>query len=117
MVGKKDFVGKRALQRPDLQRSDRRQLVGFFPEDRSALVPESAVLVVDPLESRPMAAQGHVTTSHRSPVLERTFGLAMVKRGRDRVGERLHALWNGAAIPVTVVDPVMFDPEGGRRDG
>ncbi|MDX2060536.1 MAG: 2Fe-2S iron-sulfur cluster-binding protein [Gemmatimonadales bacterium] len=117
MLGKKDFVGKRALQRADLVREDRRQLVGILPVDPNELVPDSAILVADPMEAKPMTALGHVTASHRSPVLERTFGLAMVRSGRSRFGQRLYAVWNGRAVAVTVCAPVMYDPEGARRDG
>lgn len=34
---------------------------------------------------------GHVTSSYRSAALGRTFALALIKGGRDRIGERLYA--------------------------
>ena len=34
---------------------------------------------------------GHVTSSYRSAALGRTFALALVKGGRDRIGERVRA--------------------------
>ena len=39
---KGDFVGKRSLARPDMQRMDRKQLVGLLPTDPSLVLPEGA---------------------------------------------------------------------------
>jgi sarcosine oxidase subunit alpha len=58
-----------------------------------------------------------VSTSHWSEALGRSFGLAMVKGGRARHGERLIAPLEDRAVPVMLVDPVFYDPNGGRRDG
>ncbi|MGH1555229.1 hypothetical protein ACRAWF_35320 [Streptomyces sp. L7] len=41
----------------------------------------------------------------------------MIKGGRDRIGERLYAPVGDRLIPVTVASPVLYDPEGARRDG
>jgi sarcosine oxidase subunit alpha len=46
-----------------------------------------------------------------------TFGLALVRSGRDRIGERLFAWQDGEVVPVTVTGPVLYDQEGARRDG
>ena len=60
---------------------------------------------------------GHVTSSYRSAALGRTFALALVRSGRERIGETLYA-WSAAdVVPVTVTDPVLYDKEGARRDG
>ena len=34
---------------------------------------------------------GHVTSSYRSAALGRTFALALVRAGRERIGETLYA--------------------------
>ena len=60
---------------------------------------------------------GHVTSSYRSAALGRTFALALVRSGRERVGETLYGWSDGHAIPATVTQPVFYDPEGLRRDG
>jgi sarcosine oxidase subunit alpha len=60
---------------------------------------------------------GHVTSAYRSAALGRTFALALVKGGRDRIGDRLYAPVGDALVPVTVADAVLYDPEGTRRDG
>ena len=64
-----------------------------------------------------MTMLGHVTTSHRSEALGRTFGLALVRGGRDRKGQILYAPLGNRVVAVTVVDPVFYDPSGARRDG
>jgi sarcosine oxidase subunit alpha len=112
----KDFVGKRSFLRPALQAPDRPQLVGFLPDDPAFVIPEGANLVAA-VGPPPMPIQGHVTTSQWSEVLGRSFGLAMVKRGRSRHGEKLVAPLADRVVGVTLVDPVHYDPKGTRRDG
>jgi sarcosine oxidase subunit alpha len=112
----KDFIGKRSFSRPALQAADRPQLVGFLPDEPSVVLPEGAGLV-SRVEAPPMAIQGHVSTSNWSETLGRSFGLAMVKGGRARHGEKLYAPLEDRVVPVTLVDPVHYDAQGARRDG
>ncbi|MFI9103122.1 sarcosine oxidase subunit delta [Streptomyces fildesensis] len=115
---KPDFVGKRSYSRADTLRPDRKHLVGLLPEDPGAFLPEGTHLVADSvLPAPPVPMLGHVTSSYRSAALGRTFALALVKGGRDRIGERLYAPVGDRLIPVTVASPVLYDPEGARRDG
>lgn len=139
---KKEFVGKRSLRRPDTARPDRKHLVGLLPVDPTQLLPEGAALVAEdaapaelaagqvhrpsPLRGLQMPARllvdpvpmlGHVTSSYRSAVLERTFALALIKGGRDRIGETVLAPLGDRTIAATVTAPVFYDPEGARRDG
>ncbi len=112
----KDFIGKRSFARPALKAADRLQLVGFLPDEPTVVLPEGAGLVSQ-VSSPPMEIQGHVTTSHWSEALGRSFGLAMVKGGRERHGETLYAPLEDGVVPVTLVDPVHYDKKGARRDG
>ncbi|MEE1757643.1 MULTISPECIES: sarcosine oxidase subunit alpha family protein [unclassified Streptomyces] len=115
---KSDFIGKRSHTRPDTVRPDRKHLVGLLPEDPGTFLPEGTHLVADSvLPAPPVPMLGHVTSSYRSAALGRTFALALVKGGRDRVGERLYAPVGDRLVPVTVASPVLYDPEGARRDG
>ncbi|MEV4373054.1 2Fe-2S iron-sulfur cluster-binding protein [Nonomuraea sp. NPDC049637] len=109
---KPDFVGKRSHARPDTAREGRKRLVGLLAEDPAAPIEEGAQLV----RGGPGAPMlGHVTSGYVSAALGRTFGLAMV---RDVVpGDRLTAVSGAAATGVTVVDPVLYDPDNARRDG
>ncbi|MGW8768050.1 sarcosine oxidase subunit delta family protein [Streptomyces sp. NPDC055815] len=115
---KPDFIGKRSYARADTLRPDRKHLVGLLPEDPAALLPEGTHLVADSeLPAPPVPMLGHVTSSYRSAALGRTFALALIKGGRDRIGERLYAPVGDRLLPVTVASPVLYDPEGARRDG
>ncbi|WP_406119744.1 sarcosine oxidase subunit alpha family protein [Streptomyces sp. NBC_00989] len=115
---KPDFIGKRSYARADAVRPDRKHLVGLLPEDPAAFLPEGTQLIADSvLPAPPVPMLGHVTSSYRSAALGRTFALALIKGGRDRIGERLYAPVGDRLIPVTVASPVLYDPEGARRDG
>jgi sarcosine oxidase subunit alpha len=107
---KHDFLGKRSFARPDTSRPDRKQLVALLPLDRDALLAEGAQLT-PAAGSREL--HGHVTSSYRSAALGRTFALALLRRGRERIGETVWA--NGE--PAEVVEPVLYDKDGARRDG
>ncbi|MFI8997429.1 sarcosine oxidase subunit alpha family protein [Streptomyces sp. NPDC053542] len=117
----KDFVGKRSFARADTMRADRKHLVGVLPTDRSTRLPEGTQLIdqgvpVTP-EAGPVPMLGHVTSAYYSPALGRPFGLAMVKAGRDRIGDTLLAVVGDDLVPVEVSGPVLYDPEGTKRDG
>jgi sarcosine oxidase subunit alpha len=115
---KGDFVGKRSLVRPDTTRPDRKQLVGLLPEDPMTLLPEGTQIVATagPIEP-PVPMLGHVTSSYASPILGRTFALAMIRGGRSETGSTWYAAMRSGEVPVSVVDPVFYDPKDARRDG
>ncbi|WP_158844007.1 2Fe-2S iron-sulfur cluster-binding protein [Saccharothrix deserti] len=114
----KDFVGKRSLRRPDAVRPDRKHLVGLLPVEPDVVLPEGSQLIAPgtPL-TPPVPMLGHVTSSYRSAVLERSFALALVKGGRDRIGETVLAPLGDRLVEATVTEPVFYDKEGARRDG
>ncbi|MBU6364719.1 MAG: (2Fe-2S)-binding protein [Gemmatimonadetes bacterium] len=114
---RKAFVGRRSLERDALRARGRAQLVGFRSNDPQLVVPEGAALTRAP-GAPPMPIDGHVSSSRYSPTLACALGLALVRDGRARLGEVLHApLLDGRVASVTLVDPVHYDPEGARRDG
>ncbi|MGI9436984.1 MAG: glycine cleavage T C-terminal barrel domain-containing protein, partial [Geminicoccaceae bacterium] len=114
---KGDFVGKRSLARADMQRDDRKQLVGLLPKDPAMLLEEGAQIIADPNQTVPMTMIGHVTSSYRSPALGRTFALAMVKEGRSKMGGTVYVPMIDQTCAVTVTDPVFIDKEGARLHG
>jgi sarcosine oxidase subunit alpha len=116
---KPDFVGKRSFARAENARLDRKQLVGLLPLDGRVLLPEGAQLIAtETVPAPPVPMLGHVTSSYRSAALGRTFALALVRSGRERIGETLYApLDDGTVAAVAVTDPVLYDKEGARRDG
>ena len=82
-----------------------------------AASPEGAQLVAPDadLDTTPVPMLGHVTSSYQSAALGRTFSLALVKSGRDRIGERVLAPLVDGTMEAEIVDLVVFDPE--NRDG
>ncbi|QMW23069.1 2Fe-2S iron-sulfur cluster-binding protein [Sandaracinobacteroides saxicola] len=108
---KPDFIGKRSLARPDMQRPDRKQLVGLLPD---AAVPEGAQLTAGAADR---AMLGHVTSAYHSPVMDRPFALALLSGGRARVGEEVFARFGGAPVRCTVTEAMFHDPEGVRMNG
>ncbi len=117
----KDFVGKRSHTRVDNLRPDRKHLVGLLPVDRTTRLPEGGQLI-EPgpslsERSTPVPMLGHVTSSYDSVALERPFALALIKGGRERIGEVLLAPVGDRLVEVEVTSPVLYDPEGTKRDG
>jgi sarcosine oxidase subunit alpha len=115
---KADFVGMRSFDRAENNRPDRKQLVGLLPVDPDVRLPEGAQVVAsDRLPEPPARMLGHVTSSYRSAALDRTFALAVVRSGHERVGETLYVPVGDDLVPVTVTESVLYDKEGARRDG
>ncbi len=114
-----DFIGRRSLERPELRRADRKQLVGLVPADGRTAIPRGAQLVADPDHALPNPMLGHVTSSCYSPTLAKPIALALLKGGRARHGERVFAMspLHAATVEVTVTAPAFIDPEGARAHG
>ena len=113
---KKDYLGRRSLERSDCRRADRRRLVGLATVDPDEVLPEGAQLVDEPFTFLPVPMVGYVTSSYRSANLGRSIALALVAGGRER--SRVHAaLEDGRFVPADVVGPVFLDPRGERQRG
>ena len=115
IVSKKkyDFVGKRALNRSDTIKKDRKQLVGLKTKDPKKVLEEGAPLVEN-ITSLPMKMVGHVTSSYYSPNLNRSFALALIKGGLQKKGEKLYAPMENENIEVEITNPVFIDPQNKR---
>ena len=113
---KKAFIGQRSHRRSDTARPDRKHLVGLLPVDGDQLLPEGAQLVLEGDGAIPSRMVGHVTSSYRSATLDRTFALAMLQSGRERIGGTVYAPLNGHILAATVTEPVFYDKENVRRD-
>jgi sarcosine oxidase subunit alpha len=117
----KDFIGKRSYERAGASSGDRKHLVSVLPTDGTIRLPEGTQLIAEgvshiPVDG-PVPMQGFVTSSYHSAALGRSFGLALIKNGRDRIGERLTAVVGTELVDVVVGETVLFDAEGKRRDG
>ncbi|WP_258803789.1 sarcosine oxidase subunit alpha family protein [Pseudarthrobacter sp. NS4] len=117
----KDFIGKRSYSRVDARREDRKHLVSVLPVDGTLRLPEGTQLVEKGRSTNPaygpVPMEGFVTSSYHSAALGRSFGLALIKNGRNRIGETLVAAAGDQLVDVVVAETVLFDPEGTRKDG
>lgn len=108
-----DFIGRTLLHRPGLGASDRLQLIGVRPVDRSQRL-RNGMQLLDP-EGR-AASLGYVTSSTPSVELDGWVGLALLAGGRRRAGQRLTATSpvHGEDTEIEVVSAHMLDPENRR---
>lgn len=108
-------LGRELLQRPAFHEPDRPRLVGLRAADGRTAFLAGAQLTATSGQPIPL---GHVTSAVFSPQLAQTVALGFVAR-RIPVGACLMARdpLRGSEVPVMVVPPVHFDPEGRRARG
>jgi sarcosine oxidase, subunit alpha len=113
---KKEFIGKRSLNRPAFVADDRKKLVGLFPADGKTRIPRGAQITAEPSPSLPAPMLGHVTSEHYSANLGKPLALALLKGGMENEGKTFYANspLSNQSVPVTVTNPVFIDPEGER---
>ena len=119
MSTKKDFIGRAMAERPALLDPDRPMLAGFKPVDRAERLRAGAHFV--PLGA-PAAAEydeGHMTSVAFSPTLGYWIGLGLLRRGPERVGERVRAFdpVRGGDVAVEICSPSFVDAAGERFRG
>ena len=114
---KADFFGKRSYARPDTARPDRKHLVGLLTENPSEVLPEGGQIVAELKDKPPMAMLGHVTSSYFSPNVGRSIAMALVKNGRNRMGDTIFVPLPDRVIRAKVTEPKFYDLEGKRIDG
>jgi len=114
---KVDFLGKRSLTRPDTARTDRKQLVGLLTEQPDSVLPEGAQLVNDPGAAIPVPMVGHVSSSYYSACCGHSIAMALVKDGRQRMGDTVYApLADGRVLKATITQPLFYDKEGAKSN-
>jgi sarcosine oxidase, subunit alpha len=116
---KKEFIGKRSFLLPYLKGNNRHQLVGILPENKDEVIPEGAYITVhnaQPDEHGKTPHIGFVTSSYYSPTLGRSFALALISDGLNRMGEEV-AIPLGTKVPhASICDAVFIDKDNIRRD-
>ncbi len=117
--GKKDFIGAVLSKRDGMNTDDALCLVGIRPVDAKDRVPAGGHLMAI---SGPVDAahdQGYVTSAAYSPTLNSAIGLAFVKGGGERMGERLRLVnpLEGIGTLVEIVSAHFVDPEGEKLRG
>lgn len=116
---KKDAIGSKLSERPEMNRDDDLRLVGFKPVEPGVDLTAGAhfLQVGDPED---MAHdQGWMTSVAYSPELGSSIGLGFLKRGKERYGEKLRAFSpvRDQDVLVEVCSPHHLDPEGVRQRG
>ena len=118
---KKDFLGRRSFDREDNRRQDRKQLVGLLPDNHAKVIPEGSQITSNRQERPPMGSRipmiGHVTSSYHSANLGRSFALALIKGGREKIGESVYVPLADGVVRAEITLPVFVDPEGAKIDG
>jgi sarcosine oxidase subunit alpha len=109
---KADFVGRRSLLTEDASRDDRREFVGLAVAPGENPLPTGAHGVVR--ENGRVRSIGYVTSSYFSPTLGKPIALALIERGRRRIGETILIQHLGAQRRATIAAPCAYDSEGLR---
>ncbi|MGD9742528.1 MAG: glycine cleavage T C-terminal barrel domain-containing protein, partial [Dongiaceae bacterium] len=65
----------------------------------------------------PMTMLGHVTSSYYSPNVGRSIAMAVVKNGRNRMGDTVYVPLVDRVIRAKVTEPRFLDLEGARLNG
>ena len=113
---KKDFIGKRSLNREAFIKEDRQKVVGVVPVDKKTSIPEGSHLVKDANASLPNPKLGHISASCWSVEYNNPFSLAILKDGKNMIGQKLFAMspLKNKSIPVEIVSSHYVDPKGER---
>ncbi len=113
---KKDFIGKRSLTRKAFIAEDRQRLVGVVPIDKKTSIPEGSHLVKDAKAKLPIKKLGHISASCWSVEYNNPFSLAILKDGKNMIGQKLFAMspLKNITIPVEIVSSHYVDPKGER---
>ncbi|MFO1089252.1 MAG: sarcosine oxidase subunit alpha family protein [Hyphomicrobiales bacterium] len=116
---KKDFIGRMMGLREGMVDRNRQVLVGLQPLDPSdRFRAGSHILKVGDTPSL-AADQGYVTSSSWSPMLDSWIGLALIERGRERIGEVV-VCYDGLRnvnVRARITDTCFFDREHKRLHG
>ena len=117
----KDFLGRRSFEREDNRRKDRKQLVGLLPDNPNTIIPEGSQITANRQERPKFGSRvpmiGHVTSSYYSANLGRSFALALIKGGREKIGETVHVPLDSGVMRAQITSPVFVDLEGAKMNG
>ncbi|KAA3450757.1 sarcosine oxidase subunit alpha [Mesorhizobium sp. SARCC-RB16n] len=119
MSTKKDFIGRVMAGREALVAADRQVVVGVKPVDKAHRLRSGAHIIPKGQTPGPSNDQGYVTSVCFSPTVDQWIGLALVERGRERIGEivNAHDPLRGEDYDAVICNPVFYDPDGGRQRG
>jgi len=87
--------------------------VGLVTDKPNEVLEEGAQIIAN-INQTPVQMLGHVTSSYYSPNLNKSIALAVVRGGKNMLGQKLFIPMEDKNINVTIVDPVFFDKENVR---
>ena len=111
---KKDCIGNVLSERPEMNREDGRELMGFKPLDPGDELTAGAHFLAPGAVAEMANDEGWMTSVAYSPALQSSIGLGFIRKGHARIGETVRA-WDamrGKDIPVEIVSPHFYDPDG-----
>jgi heterotetrameric sarcosine oxidase alpha subunit len=116
MSSKKDYIGRVLAGRPALLDPERLAVVGLQPADRSLRLRAGAHLLPVGSELRAENDEGVVTSVAFSPSLGSWIGLGLLRRGPERLGQRMRAAdpVRNNTVEVEICAPCFVDPQGER---
>jgi len=119
MSSKKSYIGLPLSQREGMANEERPRLVGLKPVDIKQRLRGGAHLVDDKNNANLETSLGWVTSVADSPAMGSWIGLAYLRHGPDRHGERISAVYplRDEVVEVEICDPVFFDAKGERLHG
>ncbi len=113
---KKPFVGSVLKGRPVLADPARETLVGLMITGEQGALPGSLIYSTN----RPMQGHGEgwVSSTTWSPALGKNIALALVRKGKFRMGEDVQVVnhLENQSLTAQIVSPHFFDPEGARQN-
>ena len=88
----------------------------MIPIDKKTMIPEGSHLVNDGNATLPNLKLGHVSASCWSVEYNNPFSLAILKDGKNKIGEKLYAVspLKNKNIPGEIISSHYVDPKGER---
>ena len=116
---KKDCIGNILSERPEMNREDGLEMMGFRPVDRAQELTSGAHFLAPGAEATMDNDAGWMSSVAWSPELGHSIGLGFIRNGHARIGETVRA-WDGVRgrdVPVEIVSAHFLDPDGERLRG
>jgi heterotetrameric sarcosine oxidase alpha subunit len=112
----KDSIGSVLSRRDGMSAADALMQVGIKPLDLGDPVPAGAHLMNADGPVDAAHDQGYVTSACYSPNLGHAIGLAFIKDGSNRIGEKMRLVspLTGVDVAVEIVSAHFIDPKGER---
>jgi heterotetrameric sarcosine oxidase alpha subunit len=112
----KDSIGSIMSRRDGMNTADALIQVGVKPLDLDDAVPAGSHLMNADGPVDAAHDQGYVTSACYSPNLGHAIGLAFIKDGFNRIGEKMRLVspLTGVNVAVEIVSPHFIDPQGVR---